>query len=1473
MVRLLALLLLAGIGTWSCPDTASAALQCHECHGTNEPQDNRPLDSEARDPLTGGFQGNHRNHLLPPAQPADCSVCHPGADSYTASHRDGKISLSPNLNNSPLPTRYNSMSSPFNQTPDPSPGRCTNVNCHFEELTPVWGSSPLEKTACSSCHKQPPADGGHGKKHADYYGNGTDSCRRCHADHTTDGDPLAHAREAGSRPLDIRFETSPNNGGSYSGDVSYPKYLPSQASSRNGTCTNLYCHSNGVGGGANKPITWSSADTTRCYSCHKGRTIDNTPAACADTGGVWDGTVGICTPYVNMTSNGHSRLVGPQWIRKYPCSYCHAATVDEAGSIVDRSRHVDGTKDILMATRWSIVGKPAPTYNPVTKVCDTVYCHSDGSANPETIRPFAWTEPKTECNTCHGHPKGTCSTADCHDGRTDALGKVWTIKSAWPVGQEWKAALPMYQNAGPGTARANSHPRHIQTNFTCDQCHYATVINGICTDCHADGIPPGSMSEVAHLNGTFHVNKAKDVVFKQGGSYNPVNKTCTNTVCHTGGVDPQWGSSVNNGVICLSCHGVSSSDVDSFAFKIYSTQAKINLNEWVTSGHGRPSTAGPYPVSGNPAANFPGNPCWYCHDNNVYHNDVNNPFRLRQHPQFSSRYEKECVYCHMVGQDAECLGCHNTGESLAPQLGSSQVTTSHSGINYQSGCRASGCHDSDAKLHKTGAGFWTQAQQADVKSQYLMMGVCLKCHDDDSGNKCSSCHTAPPDKPFKYSLGFDPGTGFIKPQKARASSVHFGYKHNREYVSDGIWRGGKFCWDCHDPHGDSNIYMIQSKVATTTDGIFGIPRTRADVSFTRKQSGLDYARISAPYNGICNVCHAAGSQHYRKDGGDGHNASRICTTCHEHRFTDSHADKQACNTCHMNKPVPRHTAFGLPRNCTKCHAGTINKRMDIMGQMKANSHHVQGVEVNNKHCYACHWEATPEGLIDVQYHQGFNYKNYTSVKNARVDLVVWGAGVRPTYYNTTTSVQYLASAIGTASERSEVTKLTVVCIACHSDQNNNTTPFDDCKTPRQYAWDGQSIAARYSQLGITAWGKYNSTAYPNANQKDTVAKAFSAHGNAVGNQGGYSQTEGIDSAIPNTRNGLQNVQCYDCHSSHGSKANGTTSSYVTFNGTRNGGNLKETQAGKGGYAMTYKASANTAPGAVNPYNAGAGQCFDCHTTQNAGTTPWGYQSTFGAEKPIKGYFDSTMFGATNPWPEPRYAFKANRPIVGGHLKASSFLNHSTSAHNRINGLCTPCHDPHGISPTLGDKQQYAVPLLKGTWLTSPYREDTPQMSLTIPPTGTQYNNETPGVHTDQTTFAGQRITEDAETFAGLCLRCHSKNNLTNGTTHTWKSQDRVHESVKGWKTANATSQHSYSCSKCHTPHSSDLPRLMVTNCLDFKHRGGALSGGQAGSGSYAIDGSGNVYSGSYPRGAGQFQVNCHPTGNWPDNSWNQVTPW
>ncbi|MDA8240024.1 MAG: hypothetical protein M0Z67_06600, partial [Nitrospiraceae bacterium] len=659
-----------------------------------------------------------------------------------------------------------------------------------------------------------------------------------------------------------------------------------------------------------------------------------------------------------------------------------------------------------------------------------------------------------------------------------------------------------------------------------------------------------------------------------------------------------------------------------------------------------------------------------------------------------------------------------------------------------------------------------------------------------------------------------------------------------------------------------------------------------------------------------------------------------------------------------------------------------------------------------------------------------------------VDLVVYGAGARPTTYSLgSTAVQYTAN--GT---RTEIQKINSHCLGCHSEQNNATQPFGDGKTPKQYSWDGYSVGAKYTSTATTTWGKYTTVA--NAAKKN-LTKSYSAHGNAQNNFGGGwpdapqscfgpnvtqstcpdlggtwdstiqqcnnisssnctqnfctggqltattcrevggvwgassgicknisestcttgdycswptyqyaeyfacynvggqwlgwtgidyvclnmtqsacqtaggswtslngawktggSYSEGVDFGLNPTRGGAgaASVACFDCHNSHGSSVSGATTSYSSA--TTSGGILKDTTAGKGGYSVTYQPQAGGSTGNKNAYNPGAGLCFDCHLTPSAGTKPWGYNSTYGASQPILGYFDTAFFGPGTFPSQQRYPYKGGQGNQGGHFGVSSGLTSPPDSSHQINGLCSPCHDPHGVSPALGLNSDYGVPLLKGTWMTSPFKEDVAPRSNNV---------ATPvleglGYHIDQNTFASGNINESDSQFAGLCLNCHTKGNLTDGVTHTWKNKNRIHESVKGWKTANGTIQHNYSCSKCHTPHNARLPRLMATNCLNKNHKGRVssnaspvLSGGGSGgttcepgnpyncwagctgtaigcSADYDGSGGGGAGSGRYPGSysasgkhiVGSSQsITCHEndTGSVTDQDWNSKTPW
>lgn len=173
------------------------------------------------------------------------------------------IGLSSNIKNSPQAATYKNSTTPFPQTPTPSLGACTNVNCHFEKETPVWGSAGLTlETGCGTCHDTPPADGNHptasgpGKKHGDYYGAGSGSCGICHVSHFADANPFSHATSVG-RNLILSFNGAPNSGGDYGKpqNLSYPNYLPSRTRPKTETAAVPTSTATATAGGSSQNYT------------------------------------------------------------------------------------------------------------------------------------------------------------------------------------------------------------------------------------------------------------------------------------------------------------------------------------------------------------------------------------------------------------------------------------------------------------------------------------------------------------------------------------------------------------------------------------------------------------------------------------------------------------------------------------------------------------------------------------------------------------------------------------------------------------------------------------------------------------------------------------------------------------------------------------------------------------------------------------------------------------------------------------------------------------------------------------------------------------------------------------------------------------------------------------------------------------------------------------------------------------------
>lgn len=686
------------------PQQYQYSATCADCHRMP------PIDATYRNVTTGGFKGSHATHNPSSLAPqASCEKCHHSSSGYDTWHMNDFINMTSNINLSPHPGKgtYNKARF-FNQTSNPVMETCSNVNCHFETVTPAWSSAPFSSPAnCNGCHGTPPAGtgpayaggaaGSHGKHGVKY--PGISNCGICHADHTAESKPFAHATSARRRGLILSFTAAPNNGsGSYTGDVSYPQYLPSQSPTGTGTCTGTYCHSMGTAIAPPSAPTvaaqWSGSLNTTCSGCHGND-------ASAD---FTIGTVGSATHGRHVQSYG------------YTCDTCHAATVSNSRTVSTEANHLNRMVDVQFSA-WPNSSATYAGATPKSKApgsaagaCSNTYCHSNGTsvatgsipANTTTDWSSAGPLP---CNSCHGNAT---------------------------YGADFRKGAPLYATGSP---KGNAHVSHIR----------AAALSGVymqCHSCHAATTRIStSIATVAN-----HVNKAYNVAASVFGvfssvywdgdntmylnkvtlsyNYNAAGSSCSNVSCHPIGLDittspptqkTRSTSTVawNRTATCIDCHN-------------------IDMQSTTTFHHAMRNYSSGYPLqapSGSAAngTNAYARRCTMCHvDHNIFSDDLNVSNSLGRagnlrtdiavEPTVSSGYSNRDFIKSPTGTGGICISCHSTART--------KDTTRRR-------------NDSPA----TTTPAITQAQYSSSGHQYDVPAMFMSDNSTVYGN-CSKCHNA-----------------------------------------------------------------------------------------------------------------------------------------------------------------------------------------------------------------------------------------------------------------------------------------------------------------------------------------------------------------------------------------------------------------------------------------------------------------------------------------------------------------------------------------------------------------------------------------------------------------------------------------------------------------------------------------------------------------------------------------------------------
>jgi predicted CxxxxCH...CXXCH cytochrome family protein len=1237
---------------------AEAASTCSDCHAMP------PIDAAYRNVTSGGFRGNHATHNPAAATVVSCLPCHSGSAAYTEDHRDGVIQMSSNLNSSPATALY-SKGVFFNQTSAPVLGSCSNVNCHFEATTPVWGTAKLASPAgCGGCHGAPPADGNHpaatgvGKKHGDYYGTGTGSCIKCHADYTAQANPFAHVTSAGKRGLVIDFHAAPNSGGSYSGNVSYPGYLPSKTPARNGTCSTLYCHSDGNGGAPVTTPVWGSSLAADCTGCHGGQA----------------GSASVIATGKHAAHVNNALVLGSN----FGCSECHAKTVSNSTTIASIANHVNGLKDYSGARAGG-----SSRYAAATKLCSNIYCHSNGKGT--FVNPAAWNSSATlSCNGCHG--------------TSNAFG------------------IPDYANGGAGVLTANSHAKHAFAAADCDKCHTGTSTSG-------SAINSGS---VLHVNGSVDVtfSAAKSGA---GALWSASAKSCSATYCHGAGT-PVWGGAAMP-ADCTGCHGNDSSSASIIAtgkhtahvnnptvlgagnnFGCVECHAKTvsgdrtvavqanHVNGMVDYSGARAGGSTRYSATtklcsniychsnGNPGALVYANPaawnsattygCNGCHGTTStlgapdYTNGGAFPSTTaNSHAKHVAGAADTtiCATCHRktanatVGgkfKDYTAAGYHlnrtpnvyfdsvkagttatwtagsGTCSNVACHGGSGSTVVWGSSVNCQD-CHGNGAlasvadfgatfwnNGTPSKFQMTGTGSWadTGHGRPTASGNYAGSGnpaanfagvtnFCEWCHDSTVGHNVAT-------NPFRLrnwtdatwgkngvcmlchatgSAGVTVGGVLRNSAANKVGAYHYGAKHSTTLS------GGQYCWDCHDPHGTgtANQYMIRSKPALTSDASTGAPVTQSAtaVVFTLSATptGTDYAKSASPFNGICNVCHTTTS-HYTTAAGDAHNSGTRCTSCHSHNGSSA---------------TTGFTPVG--GDCTTCHAvqqGTGTRQV-IGADTALASHHLHATTLNAASCSVCHEQS-------VFGHQ--------VAGDVAVGMFNQDTGAALTYDGTTATAANLENSCNSCHDANGASRLGANAMKPFADSGDVTRPpFIGWSTGKQAhganmacfnchgnsaGVAGNTLTPKYNAHG-SASAKMLQYAYNAADTMTTAANiCYNCHGTTIANgvtSPSIQATVNLSASI-----GHKSAKCSDCHDQHSAKPGphtiGPNSPIApVLNGVAGVGSWPATNpamatvwTGTGTLAVSYTAK----PAATREYEI----CFKCH----AGSVPAPTGYTVGA---------------------------------------------------------------------------------------------------------------------------------------------------------------------------------------------------------------------------------------------------------------------
>jgi len=369
------------------------------------------------------------------------------------------------------------------------------VGSHFKHLSSVY----MKNIKCNECHKVPStpfsADTNHTLNTLRYNSATLDFSQSSSA-------RILVGVASGSTPAQ------------YAAFIGYTNGTAVKAS----TCSSVYCH------GSRLKTSDTSGSYRKPYWNYSAMiNYSNPNQACARCHGN--------PPTTGTAAGDHAAYVGQPTTS---CSGCHAMVVNAAGTIIDKTLHINGQVNASGGHEWSFGGLKhknggtgSKTANP-TSYSNCTGCHSlTGGGSYPVVRGVA---ANINCQICHTNQANFTSTPGCGDCHgTNANG-----------GQPNGAA-----NAFPNWS--GSHSNHIAQSFLCADCHL-NAGSGYAIHGNYSGKAAKTRTTV---NVKFNTAKSGTAA-----TYTAASLTCTTSTCH-GQKSPAWGSATPS-PSCVRCHGYQS---------------------------------------------------------------------------------------------------------------------------------------------------------------------------------------------------------------------------------------------------------------------------------------------------------------------------------------------------------------------------------------------------------------------------------------------------------------------------------------------------------------------------------------------------------------------------------------------------------------------------------------------------------------------------------------------------------------------------------------------------------------------------------------------------------------------------------------------------------------------------------------------------------------------------------------------------